>query len=283
MLTRSPLISTQELDSRLSDRSVKLIDGSWHLDGRDAQAEFAALRIPGSVFFDLDAVSDSENLLPHMLPSPGTFARAMGELGISERDPVVVYDTAGLFSAPRVWWTLRMMGAEDVRVLDGGLPKWLSEGRTVDRLAPLKPTRTIFNPSFDRSMVAYIDNVWAALDGSAQLADARPAARFLGEAPEPRVGLRSGHMPGAKNVPFKTLMAGDGTLLRGSALEDTLIQSGIDLDQPVITTCGSGVTAAVISLALCELGRSSALYDGAWAEWGGRDDTPVLPAASSRP
>ena len=272
---RSPLITTDELAALLDDPRLRIIDASWHLDGRDARADFEATRIPGAVHFDLEAVPDHDSPLPHMLPTPEAFAAAAGALGIAETDMIVVYDTVGLFSAPRVWWTFRLMGARDVRVLDGGLPKWLAEGRLVDRSPPVAPVPAVFRASRRSSDVADLPTVLGALTGEAQIVDARPAPRFRGEAAEPRPGLRSGHMPGALNLPFKTLLSDDGVLLRGEALFARFAEAGVDLDQPIITSCGSGVSAAILTLALAELGRDSAVYDGSWAEWGGRDDTPV--------
>ena len=272
---RSPLITTDELAALLDDPRLRIIDGSWHLDGRDARADFEAARIPGAVHFDLEAVSDHDSPLPHMLPTSEAFAAAAGAIGVSETDMIVVYDSVGLFSAPRVWWTFRLMGAPDVRVLDGGLPKWLAEGRPVDRSPPVAPVPAVFHASRRSSDVADLPTVLAALTGEAQIVDARLAPRFRGEAAEPRPGLRSGHMPGALNLPFKTLLSEDGVLLRGEALSARFTEVGVDLDQPIITSCGSGVSAAILTLALAELGRDSALYDGSWAEWGGRDDTPV--------
>ena len=272
----SPLISTAVLAARWGDPRVKIIDGSWHLDGRDGAEDYLAARIPGAVRFDLEAVSDHTSALPHMLPTPEAFARSVGALGLSEDDTIVIYDTVGLFSAARVWWTFRQMGATDVRVLDGGLPKWRAEGRAVETGPASAPTPATFVPAFAFDGVADLSIVLAALTGDAQIVDARPAARFRGEAAEPRPGLRSGHMPGALNLPMKNVLDDAGLLKRGDDLEAAFRDAGVDPDRSIITSCGSGVTAAVLTLALAELGRDSVLYDGSWAEWGGRADTSVV-------
>lgn len=278
-MTDSPLISTDELAALLDDPRLRIVDGSWHLDGRDARAHFNKARLPGAVFFDLNAVSDHTTDLPHMLPTAAAFAEAVGALGIAESDRIVIYDTVGLFSAARVWWTFRTMGATNVRVLDGGLPKWRSEGRPVEAgdATPPRPTTFVATPVPDA--VADVPTVMAALTGDAQVVDARPAARFLGQTPEPRAGLRSGHMPGALNLPMTSVLDDQGRLKRGDRLEATFREAGIDLDRPIVTTCGSGVTAAVLSLALAELGTGSRLYDGSWAEWGSGTETPVVTEA----
>ena len=272
---RSPLITPDELAALLDDPQLKIVDASWRLDGSDARADFARRRLPGAVFFDLDAVSDQRSDLPHMLPSAEVFGEAAGSLGIARDDRLVIYDEAGLFSAPRVWWTFRLMGADRVQVLDGGLPAWLAGGHPVDDGPPTTPTPTEFAAKRRPGQVADLPMVLSALTGEAQIVDARPATRFSGQAAEPRPGLRSGHMPGALNLPFKSVIGEDGVMLRGQALEARFTEAGVDLDRPILTSCGSGVTAAVLTLALAELGRDSVLYDGSWAEWGGRDDTPV--------
>jgi len=271
-----PLISTAELAGRLGDPDLRLVDASWHLDGRDGRPDFEAVRVPGAVFFDLEASSDPHSDLPHMLPSPGAFGARMGRLGLHETDHIVIYDTVGIRSSARVWWMFRVMGARRVQVLDGGLPKWRAEGRPVESGAPPSPVPATFHARLGADAVADVEGVRSALSGQAQVIDARSADRFRGAAPEPRAGLRSGHMPGALNLPFPALLEPDGTMKSPADLEAAFRAAGLDPDAPVVTSCGSGVTAAIVTLGLAVLGRPSRLYDGSWAEWGGRADTEVV-------
>ena len=212
MTDAPPLISAAELADRLGAADLRLVDASWHLDGRDGRPDFEATRLPGAVFFDLEASSDPESALPHMLPTAEAFAARMGRLGLRETDHIVVYDTVGLRSSARAWWMFRVMGAPRVQVLDGGLPKWRAEGRPVESGPPSPPAPAVFNARHDRAAVADLDAVRAALAGGSPVLDARAADRFEGRAPEPRSGLRCGHMPGALNLPFPVLLNADGTM-----------------------------------------------------------------------
>lgn len=268
-------VSTEWLAGHLDDPDVVVVDGSWHLPGtRDAAAEYKAVHIPGAVFFDIDAVADTSIPLPHMLPSPEQFAEAVGALGIDERQKIVVYDSVGLSSAPRVWWTFKVMGAHDVVILDGGLPKWTAEGRPVDAEPVQRPLR-VFHADPHPAPVRNLDEVLANIDsGDFQLVDARPRARFLGEAPEPRPWVKSGRVPRSLNLPSTELIEA-GILKDEAALRAAFAAAGVDLGAPVVTSCGSGVNAATLTLALDSLGVPSAIWDGSWTEWGGREDLPI--------
>ncbi len=278
----NPLVDTVWLAERLDDPKLVILDASWHMPQalRNVGQEYADGHIPGALRFDIDAVSDHSSALPHMLPSPQEFATAVRRLGVNADSTVVVYDTVGIMSAPRAWWTFRQMGHDEVFVLDGGLKAWLAQGRPVEtgwRDAPHGEFKAHARPGLVRD----IDAVRRALETrTEQVVDARPAARFTGETPEPRAGLRSGHMPGAVNVPFGDLVKADGTLAAPEDIKASFEAAGVDLGAPITTSCGSGITACVLALGLARIGREDvAVYDGSWTEWGGREDTPVVTGA----
>ncbi len=277
------IVSPDWLQARLGAEGLRIVDASWYLPAqmRDGPGEFAQGHIPGAVFFDHDRIVDPDSPLPHALPSPEEFRRHVEAMGISAGDLIVVHDGPGFFSAPRAWWMFRVMGATNVRLLDGGFDRWKREGRPITaQPTHLQPGN--FPTNFDPSTVVGLDEMRRLVaNGSVMIADARPAGRFDGSQPEPRPGMRSGHMPGARSLPAVELSR-DGSMLPLPELRARIEASGIDLDRPVVTTCGSGITAAAISFALQSLGHDiNRLYDGSWSEWGGREDTPVAtgPAA----
>lgn len=279
------IVETDWLANHLRSPDLIILDGSWHLpnSGRDAKSEYLTEHIPGALFFDIDDLSDEKSELPHMLPSTVKFASRMKKMGIGDGARIVVYDSTGIFSAARVWWTFRAMGHGDVAVLNGGLKKWKAEGRPLEDGPAPKRSERHYTPLQNTEIIRDIEEMQALIaKGGAQIVDARPAGRFEGKEPEPRPGLRSGHMPGAKNIPSQALLNADGTFKSVDELVALFKGVGINVAKPVVTTCGSGVTASMLALALAVVGQTNAaVYDGSWAEWGKDNGLPIAtgPAA----
>ncbi len=278
MAAPGPLASTEWLAAHLATPDVKMVDATWYLPTmqRDAKSEHAQAHIPGAVYFDIDDIADDQSPLPHMLPDPVRFSSRVRKLGLGDGTRIVVYDDNRYSASARVWWTFRVFGHEDVLVLDGGLAKWRAEGRPVDD-RPVVPREAHFTARLNSLLVRDLEQIRANLVGRReQVLDVRSAGRFAGTEPEPRAGLRAGHIPGSLNLPYLELIAADGTLLPELLLRRRLAASGITLNDPIVTSCGSGVTAATAALALHQLGAPAvAVYDGSWTEWGGRSDTPI--------
>ncbi len=277
MTPATPLVTTEWLAGRINAPDVRVADASWylpHLD-RDPRAEYAAAHIPRAVFFDIDDLSDEKNPLPHMLAPAPKFASRMRKLGLGDGNLIVVYDSAGIYSAPRAWWMLRAMGHEDVVVLDGGLPKWRAEGRPLEDMSA-QPFARHFTVRHNNALIRDFKQVCTNLESrSEQVVDARGIPRFRAIEPEPRAGVRGGHIPGSINVPYTDLTAPDGTLKSPDELRKVFAAHKVDLHRPVVTSCGSGITAAIVMLALSVAGAQDvSLYDGSWAEWGA-SDAPV--------
>jgi thiosulfate/3-mercaptopyruvate sulfurtransferase len=273
------LVSTEWLATHLNSPDVRIVDASWYLPAmkRDPKAEYAAGHIPGAVFFDIDEISDESSPYPHMLPSSIKFTSRVQKLGLGDGNRIVIYDAYPMISAPRVWWMFRHFGHKDVAVLDGGLNKWKAEGRPLEDLPPM-PRQRHFSARTNTTLVRDTEGVKDALTGKAQVIDVRAANRFSGEAPEPRPGLRAGHMPGAINLPWEGLIDPQrGTMLPAEQLKAKIEAAGVDINRPIVTSCGSGISACILALGLHLVGaRDVSVYDGSWAEWGSRPDTPVV-------
>jgi len=278
MKPASPIVSTEWLAKHLEAPDIRIADASWYLSqaGRNAKAEYESAHIPGAVFFDIDDLSDENSVYPHMLAPAPKFASRMRRLGLGDGNLIVVYDGAGIYSSARAWWMLRAMGHDDVVVLDGGFPKWKAEHRPIEDMAPA-PYPRHFTPRPNNALLRSFDQVKANIaTKTEQVVDARGAQRFAAKEPEPRPGVRGGHIPGSANVPYTEFTQPDGTLKSKAALDELFAARGVDPAKPVVTTCGSGVTASIALLALSVLGaKDASLYDGSWSEWGSRADAPI--------